>query len=142
MRSIERAFDPDSGRSPVSTAAVSLSSTPIPAGFPVAGGHDRRKRRRVPTLTRRGRVFVIALVAGLLLTAFSLGRVSSTASTTASRGDHLRHVVVQPGQSLWTIARAAVPSADPRATVQRIVDLNGLSDVVVQPGQQLALPSG
>ncbi len=53
-------------------------------------------------------------------------------------------VVVQPGQTLWSVARQVAPGADVRETVARIKDLNGLSgpssDVVV-PGQQLVVPA-
>jgi LysM repeat protein len=53
-------------------------------------------------------------------------------------------VVVQPGQTLWSVAREVAPGADVRETVARIKDLNNLSgpssDVVV-PGQQLVVPA-
>jgi LysM repeat protein len=86
----------------------------------------------------------VLVVAGLLLTAFSLGRVSSTASTSGESPGavHLRHVVVAPGENLWAIARHAVPGADPRVTVDRIVTLNGLTSATVRPGQRLLLPAG
>jgi LysM repeat protein len=29
---------------------------------------------------------------------------------------------------------------DPRITVQRIIDINGLDGVIIQPGQRLVLP--
>ena len=84
------------------------------------------------------------VVAGLLLTAFSLGRVSSTASTSEESpgAAHLRHVVVAPGENLWAIARHAAPGADPRVTVDRIVTLNSLTSATVRPGQRLFLPAG
>jgi LysM repeat protein len=49
-------------------------------------------------------------------------------------------VVVGPGETLWDIAQRNDPDGDPRITVQRIADLNGLSDSIVQPGQQLRVP--
>jgi LysM repeat protein len=80
------------------------------------------------------------VTATLLVIAFSIGRASSSATNHAGR-TNVQHAVVQPGDTLWVIARRAVPDADPRITVQRIVDLNGLTGTAVVPGQQLALPS-
>ena len=45
--------------------------------------------------------------------------------------------VVQPGDTVWSIARELDPSGDPRAMVDRIVDLNG--SAALQPGQRLRL---
>jgi LysM repeat protein len=50
-------------------------------------------------------------------------------------------VVVGPGETLWDIAVRDDPEGDPRVTVRRIADLNGLSDSVVQPGQRLRMPA-
>jgi hypothetical protein len=45
--------------------------------------------------------------------------------------------VVQPGDTIWTIARDLDPSGDTRATVDRIVALNG--SAALEPGQRLRL---
>ena len=45
--------------------------------------------------------------------------------------------VVQPGDTIWSIARDLDPSGDARATVDRIVALNG--GAALQPGQRLRL---
>jgi LysM repeat protein len=57
----------------------------------------------------------------------------------ASR-QNLVQVIIQPGQSLWSVAESADPDQDTRAVVQQIVDLNGLSSDVVFAGQQLWVP--
>ncbi|GDX31264.1 hypothetical protein LBMAG15_01980 [Actinomycetes bacterium] len=49
-------------------------------------------------------------------------------------------VVVQPGESLWSIAQQVAPGSDPREVVGRIRDLNGMADAVVTPGQSLVVP--
>jgi hypothetical protein len=94
-------------------------------------------------LTRRGRV-VAATASALLVTALSLiGAVAARAiSHPAGRapGQRLVQVVVRPGQSLWSVAERTDPGADTRVVVQRIIDLNGLSGDLVQPGQQLRVP--
>ncbi len=89
-------------------------------------------------LTRRGRVVLVLLALGLLFLAFGLGRATG-ADAGATVPLTRRTVVVQPGETLWQIARRAAPGADPRVTVGRIQRLNDLRDTV-QPGQRLTLP--
>lgn len=50
--------------------------------------------------------------------------------------------MVHPGQTLWSIAVQAQPSADPRIVVQQIIDLNALSGSSVEPGEHLWVPRG
>jgi Tfp pilus assembly protein FimV len=45
--------------------------------------------------------------------------------------------VVQPGDTIWSIAHDLHPSGDTRATVDRIVALNG--SAALEPGQRLRL---
>lgn len=54
----------------------------------------------------------------------------------------LTKVVVQPGQTLWSIAVRAEPAADPRLVVQQIMDINSLSGAGIQAGQVLWVPRG
>jgi nucleoid-associated protein YgaU len=49
-------------------------------------------------------------------------------------------VVVQPGDTLWSIAAAHYPAADPRERVDAIEALNGLSSPRIQVGETLELP--
>ncbi|MGY5882675.1 LysM peptidoglycan-binding domain-containing protein [Modestobacter lacusdianchii] len=49
-------------------------------------------------------------------------------------------VVVQSGDTLWSIAREVAPEEDPRAVVDAIVELNGLDSVDLLPGAELELP--
>lgn len=95
-------------------------------------------------LTRRGRV-VAAAAAALLVTGMSL--IAAVAAQAAGRsaqrpatGQGLVQVTVLPGQTLWSVAKSADPDQDTRLIVQRIVDLNGLSSDVIQPGELLLVP--
>ena len=54
----------------------------------------------------------------------------------------LTQVVVQPGQTLWSIASAAEPSADPRLVIQQIIQANALSGATIHAGQLLWVPTG
>lgn len=92
-------------------------------------------------LTARGRTLVVLVLAALLLTAFSLGRAGSSASTDAGAPVAAPvAVTVQAGDTLWAIAQRHAPDHDPREVVAVIRELNGLAGVQVQAGQQLLLP--
>ena len=92
-------------------------------------------------LTRRGRRAVAALsvafggsVAAAVLAVESGGPgggLELAGSTT---------VVVQSGDTLWSIAGEIAPEEDRRAVVDALLDVNGLSDVDLVPGQVLELP--
>jgi len=95
-------------------------------------------------LTRRGRrlartvVIVLALVAAL---AFSIaGRSASSQAGDGPAVAATTTVVVQPGQTLWSVARTLSPDTDVRETVARIQELNGLTGSSVIPGQSLVVP--
>ena len=62
-------------------------------------------------------------------------------ATLTSQGPATQIVVVQPGESLWSIAQTIAPGADPRETVSRIRDLNGMTSAVVVKGQSLIVPT-
>jgi len=51
-----------------------------------------------------------------------------------------RAVVVQPGDSLWTIAAAHYPNDDVRAQVDAIESANHLGSAPLTPGERLVLP--
>ena len=94
-------------------------------------------------LTRRGR---IALLMALTVLALVIGAVLQAAGAPAEAapdgsGAVTRTVTVQPGETLWQIAREVRPNADPRETVARIQDLNGLTTATVWAGQPLIVPA-
>jgi hypothetical protein len=107
--------------------------------------------RNTVRLTRRGR-----LVVTVMLTAVSLSLVVLAWLAIAARGaqaadggqspgaiyQNLTSVVVHPGQTLWSIASQAEPTADPRAVMQQIIELNALHGTNVVPGQRLWVPRG
>jgi hypothetical protein len=94
-------------------------------------------------ITRRGRIVltllvVIPLAIGAAVTGFgALGASAGTHSSTAT----FQHVTVEPGESLWQVAKSVAPTADPRDVIADILSLNNLSSGDVQPGQRLAIPS-
>jgi nucleoid-associated protein YgaU len=101
-------------------------------------------------LTARGRKVVAvalmmamtAIAAGLFLLSSILFAGNVAADTHAPTASlQTRSVVVKSGQSLWSIAQKVDPSADPRATMETIADLNGLdASATVVVGQVLLVP--
>jgi LysM domain len=49
------------------------------------------------------------------------------------------HYVVQPGDTLWSIARQVAPGRDPRPVVDALVEANDLNGGL-QAGQELSVP--
>ncbi|UOQ58246.1 LysM peptidoglycan-binding domain-containing protein [Leucobacter allii] len=94
-------------------------------------------------LTRRGRVVLGGLatiaVAGVLALLATFSAPQAVASDAAS-GESFPYVVVQSGSSLWELATALDPAADPRDVVAEIVRLNQLDGSGVDAGQPLAVP--
>jgi hypothetical protein len=89
-------------------------------------------------LTRRGRLLLLLTFATLLLVAFSLGRTSADAGSSPRVPRPV--TVVQPGETLWAIARRVAPGTDPRATIARLTELNDLGARPIVAGQRLVLP--
>lgn len=52
----------------------------------------------------------------------------------------VERVVVQPGDTLWSIAATHYPGDDPRERVDAIEHLNGLSGPAIDAGETLLLP--
>jgi hypothetical protein len=51
-------------------------------------------------------------------------------------------VAVLPGQSLWALAEAYDPNADPRLVIQEIQQMNSMSGDQVKAGTVLWVPRG
>jgi nucleoid-associated protein YgaU len=49
-------------------------------------------------------------------------------------------VVVEPGDTLWSIASSLDGDRDVRAVIDQIQELNGLESAALVPGQTLRLP--
>ena len=144
----------------MSSTALRLQPTTVPPG---PRGSDRPHLRvlqggRAPARvalqsTYRRRRLVAALIVTLTLLAITAmtriagdnpspvaGELSPTSAAAASAaGVAAPTVVVQPGDTLWTIAAEAAPGVDVRITVDQIVALNGSSPIVA--GQELELPA-
>jgi hypothetical protein len=118
-----------------------------------AGAPDARPapRRNAVRLTRRGRLVVTVMLTAVSLSLVVLAwlAIAARAAQATDGGQspgavyqNLTSVVVHPGQTLWSIASQAEPTADPRAVMQQIIELNALHGTNVVPGQRLWVPRG
>jgi LysM domain-containing protein len=118
-----------------------------------AGAPDARlaPRRNTVRLTRRGRLVVTVMLTAVSLSLVVLAwlAIAARAAQATDGGQspgavyqNLTSVVVHPGQTLWSIASQAEPTADPRAVIQQIIELNALHGTNVVPGQRLWVPRG
>jgi len=78
------------------------------------------------------RVILILAVAALVV---------AVAARQSSGAGHQQTYVVQPGDTVWSIATAHY-AGDPREGVWKIEKRNHLAGATIQPGQQLVLPAG
>ena len=90
-------------------------------------------------LTRRGRIVVLTFF--ILMSSLA----SAVLWTTASRADEPAQgpaptVVVQPDDSLWSIAERDAPGRPPLAVVDEIRSLNNIDDWYVYAGDTLVVP--
>jgi nucleoid-associated protein YgaU len=93
-------------------------------------------------LTERGRRVVagLSIAVGLSIAAATVVTVQLGAERGGLELAGSSTVVVQSGDTLWSLAREVAPEEDPRAVVDAIVELNGLEDVDLLPGAVLQLP--
>lgn len=137
---------------------------PTPHPRQVGARPTLRLVRNVPrpsdAVYRRRRLTALLVLAGVVLAiaAFALALTSTSASlvsiqTGAASGARVEDpaaygasrtnpppqsfYVVQPGDTLWSIAHDLVPTGDVRAEVDRLADLNGTA--ALQAGQHLRL---
>lgn len=73
-------------------------------------------------------------VALALLAVFALGAARPSVGATPEA-----RYVVQPGDTLWTIAEARY-GGDPREGVWRLQEANGLATSMLRPGQVILVP--
>jgi hypothetical protein len=126
---------------------VPVLSGPVLSGsvMPAAGRATGAAASHRLCLTRRGRivltVLAVLVVCGLFVAGASAARASGPVSAHGGSGAAER-VVVQPGDTLWSIAQSAAPNADARTIVQEILQANRLTTANITAGQRLWVPRG
>ncbi|WP_309232911.1 LysM peptidoglycan-binding domain-containing protein [Blastococcus sp. TML/C7B] len=144
------AVPPGAGRSPAGLPvhgrrpSAARPGRPLPsapaARRPVPGRGVERPAAPALRLTRRARRLgvVLGLAVGVVVGSW-VGSVVSDDGGLRLAG--ASSVVVQSGDTLWSIAASVAGSGDDvRAVVAEIRELNGLADASIAPGQTLVLP--
>jgi LysM repeat protein len=90
-----------------------------------------RSGRRIQPFGRLAVVLLLALAVSLSLAVVAHGGTAPAYST----------VVVQPGDTVWSIAAEHYPSDDVRARVVDIERANGLNSPLIETGKTLRLPA-
>jgi len=119
-------------------APCPASSTQQAAGLPAETGGAAALHASPVRLTRRGALVSalgVALAGGLLLLVAHLSAGSTAAPQPAVAPGAV--VVVQPGDTLWSIAGQVAPGRDPRRVVEQIRRSNHLDSASLMPGQTL-----
>jgi LysM domain len=101
-------------------------------------------------LTRRGRrvltgiVMLVVIISAMLIWTSVAGgaQAPGSGSPAPSVYQGMTQIVVRPGQTLWSIAIAADPSAAPWSVVQQIINTNALNGAQIAAGQLLWVPRG
>jgi len=113
-------------RTPVRYRCLEQMYATRPAARPF---RPARSDRAIRHLYRWALVLVAALAVMLALSRVAQGGVAAAT------------MVVQPGDTLWTIAAERYPGDDTRARIDEIEHLNNLSSPVIVVGETLRLPA-
>ena len=103
------------------------------------GGSGRLDRPRPAPirLTRRGRIVIWLVLAGLAVVVVAL---FAPASHAAAPSGPARAVTVHPGNTMWSIATTGLPGLSPAVAVERVRAFNHLATNEVYVGEQILLP--
>ena len=126
-------FRPVAPRPSVPSVAPGRSTS---VGRPAAT--DRPDGRLDAGVYRRRRLVAVAVVLGLVLGLAVFGRQAGANRPAEQVAAEAVTVTVQPGDTLWSIARSLAPDDDPRPLTDALVELAGGTSL--QPGQRIVIP--
>jgi LysM domain len=136
-----RPAGPSAGAGP-KAASRDAQVLPAPGRRTAAGARGAPLR-----LTRRGRIVVTAVAIFLATVVITvIGMAAPGGAQAANHGrpgagyGGMHQVVVRPGQTLWSIAASAEPTADPRLVISQIMTANSMTSDVVEAGELLWVP--
>jgi hypothetical protein len=87
-----------------------------------------------------GAVVVAAVATCMVLLSLGGGALAASHGAGRAGNEGMQQLIVEPGQTLWSIAVAAEPQTDPRQTIQQIIDSNSLAGPTVYAGEHLWVP--
>ena len=106
--------------------------------FPSAGQAGPKEIGRT-RLTRRGRTLARTLAIVLVVAVFLLVAPGLARGDGPDRPPPRVTYVVEPGDTLWSIAGRVAPGRDPRPVVDGLIEANDLRGGL-QAGQELSIP--
>lgn len=106
--------------------------------FPTADEAARGETGRM-RLTRRGRVLVRVLAMAFVVAVFLLVAPGLARGDGPDRPAPRVTYVVEPGDTLWSIARRVAPGHDPRPVVDGLIEANDVRGGL-QAGEELLIP--
>jgi hypothetical protein len=110
----------------------------LPTVLPTAGGAPPGEIGRM-RLTGRGRAVARVLATVLVVALFLLVAPGLARGDGPDRPAQRITYVVEPGDTLWSIARRVAPGRDPRPVVDGLIRANDLR-AGLQAGQELSVP--
>ncbi|MBO1769854.1 LysM peptidoglycan-binding domain-containing protein [Agrococcus sp. TF02-05] len=119
------------------TAIATATATTVAGAAPMPRLRMTARGRRALALLVAAPVLAVGALTGAGLVGDAVAGAVASSSTATAEFDH---ITVVPGQSLWQIAQAVAPEADPRDVIAEIELLNGIAGAI-QPGERLAIPA-
>jgi LysM repeat protein len=110
----------------------------VPGPARARNGAARASRDRPRQARRWRRIVRNAVLAGLVLVAVGL---AAARSVEGSAPPAQQTVMVQRGDTIWSLASRHYPDSDPRSRVDQIERLNHLDGPDVRPGERIQLPA-
>jgi hypothetical protein len=110
----------------------------IEQAFALVGEAGRGEAGRM-RLTRRGRTLIRVLAIVLVVAVFLLVAPGLARGVGPDRPAPRVTYVVEPGDTLWSIARRVAPERDPRPVVDALIEANDVGGGL-QAGQELSVP--
>jgi Tfp pilus assembly protein FimV len=110
--------------------------------FPMTGGTGGEAMRAEAVrvrLTARGRAVARTLAIVLVVALFLLVAPGLARGVGPDRPAPRVTYVVEPGDTLWSIARRVAPGEDPRPVVDRLIEANDVRGGL-RTGQELSIP--
>jgi len=98
------------------------------------------------TLTSRGRSVVMVSALILATSTFAAtfsafnGAAASTTSTASATSVVAEEIIVQPGESYWSIAREIAPGVSTQDVIDQIHQLNPFEGATLQAGTKILVP--
>jgi len=126
-------------------ALMTAQSTDLawPAGRPIVqtpSPAQSARRRPSASVIRRRRLFALVVAGAFVVMAARAGAALGSSSLGASEqrppSAHVTQYVVQPGDTLWSIAKQLAPNKDPRQIVDAISHARG-TKTPLQPGETI-----